>query len=215
VEPGRGKHRARLTFALGVAGSLFLAIFGAGGCRRSPRTLDHEHSYNVVPPMRSTPDARAAELIATLDLQPHPEGGFYREVFRSNTRVLPADERGPRAALTTIYFLLTADDRSRWHRVSSDEVWHLYEGGPLELFELDTTSHSLQRHRLAPVGQLGAPLATIAAGNWQAARSLGPYALMGCTVGPGFDFADFDLLAGDAAAAASLRDTWPELASLL
>ena len=158
---------------------------------------------------------RAAELIAALDLRPHPEGGFYREIFRSDARVGPEDGRGARAALTTIYFLLAEGAHSRWHRVSSDEVWHLYEGGPLELLELDATSQSLQRHHLTPVGRSGVPVATIAASNWQAARSLGPYTLVGCTVGPGFDFADFDLLADDAAASASLRSAWPELASLL
>ena len=81
--------------------------------------------------------ARAAELIAQLSLQPHPEGGYYREVFRSAGVVTPADGRGARAALTTIYFLLPAGAASRWHRVTSDEVWHFYEGDPIELLELD------------------------------------------------------------------------------
>ena len=79
---------------------------------------------------------RAEELIATLGLRPHPEGGFFREIFRSSTLVTPADGRGPRSALTTIYFLLTEGTHSRWHHVISDEVWHLYEGGPLEVLEL-------------------------------------------------------------------------------
>ena len=76
---------------------------------------------------------RAAELITQLQLERHPEGGYYREIFRSADLVEPADGRGPRAALTTIYFLLPAGITSRWHRVTSDEVWHLYEGGPLEV----------------------------------------------------------------------------------
>ena len=76
---------------------------------------------------------RADHLIATLDLRPHPEGGFYREVYRSADRVVPADARGNRAALTTIYFLLVEGTFSAWHRVKSDEVWHWYEGEPLEL----------------------------------------------------------------------------------
>src|SRR5829696_6781974 len=135
---------------------------------------------------------RAASLIATLELQPHPEGGFYREIFRSAAYVTPADERGPRAALTTIYFLLPDGAHSRWHRVASDEVWHLYEGGPLELLELTAAGDALARHLLAPVGT-GTPVCTVPAGAWQAARSLGGYALVGCTVGPGFDFADFTL----------------------
>jgi predicted cupin superfamily sugar epimerase len=148
-------------------------------------------------------------------LQPHPEGGFYRELFRSSSVVMPADGREPRAALTTIYFLLTAETWSRWHRVRSDEAWHLYEGGPLELLELDLSTHLLERHRLAPIGDGDdAPAHVVAAGRWQAARCLGDYALMGCTVGPGFDFADFRLLRDDDAAAL-IREEWPDLTFLV
>ncbi len=159
--------------------------------------------------------ARAAELIATLDLRPHPEGGYYREIFRSGAQVTPGDGRGSRAALTTIYFLLPEGTASRWHRVSSDEVWHLYEGGPMELLELGPDGHELVRHRLAPVGGDGAPVHTVAAGRWQAARPLAGYVLVGCTVGPGFDFADFRLLADDPARAAVVRAEWPDLAALI
>ena len=159
---------------------------------------------------------RAAELISTLDLQPHPEGGFYRRLFQSTTTITPDDNRGPRAAITTTYFLLTSDICSRWHQVDSDEVWHLYEGGPLELFEVDSSARLLERRRLGPVddGQ-DRPVHVVAAGRWQAARSLGPYALMGCTVGPGFDFADFRLLADDETTAAEVRERWPDLAFLV
>jgi hypothetical protein len=156
---------------------------------------------------------RAAELIATLELRPHPEGGFYREVHRSASQVAPADGRGARAALTTIYFLLTDGTASRWHRVASDEVWHLYEGGPLELLQLDGEARHLARHRLGPIGDDDAsPVRTIAAGAWQAARPLGDYVLVGCTVGPGFDFADFSMLADDPALALIVRRAWPEVA---
>ena len=157
--------------------------------------------------------ARAAELIEQLGLQPHPEGGFYREVFRSASRVTPADARGDRPALTTIYYLLPAGAVSRWHRVTSDEVWHLYEGGPLELLELDPTCASLGHHVLATASL--SPARAIAAHHWQAARPLGDYALVGCTVGPGFMFADFTLLADDAAAATVVREKWPEVAALI
>ena len=158
---------------------------------------------------------RAAELIATLALRPHPEGGFYRELLRSTATVAPADGRGARAALTTIYFLLPEGAVSRWHRVRSDEVWHLYEGGPLELLELDDAGGALRRHRLAAVGDGdGAPVRTIPAGAWQAARPLAGYALVGCTVGPGFDFADFRLLADDPARCAAVVAAWPEAAAL-
>ena len=159
---------------------------------------------------------RAAELIATLKLHPHPEGGFYREIFRSPTEVAPADDRGPRAALTTIYFLLREGDVSRWHQVTSDEVWHLYEGGPLELLELDGAGRGLVRHRLGHIGSgADAPVCTIRAGQWQAARSLSAYALVGCTVGPGFDFADFRLLADDPERSAVVRKEWPDVAELI
>jgi uncharacterized protein len=171
---------------------------------------------------------RAAHLISTLDLQPHPEGGFYRELFRSSSLVTPADDRAPRAALTTIYFLLTSDGWSRWHQVRSDEAWHLYEGGPLELFEMDASASVLERHVLAAVGdriddRIGdrisdrghEPSHVVAAGRWQAARSVGDYALMGCTVGPGFDFADFRMLGDDEDTAAAAREAWPELAFLV
>jgi uncharacterized protein len=165
---------------------------------------------------------RAAELIASLDLRPHPEGGFYREIFRSGAQVRPADGRGPRAALTTIYFLLPEGTFSRWHRVASDEVWHLYEGGPLELLQLSAPGHDLARHRLGPVGgDAEAPVHAVPAGTWQAARpasgraGYAGYALVGCTVGPGFEFADFCLLADDPECAAAVRREWPDVASLI
>jgi predicted cupin superfamily sugar epimerase len=159
---------------------------------------------------------RAAELIAQLSLQPHPEGGFFREVFRSSGGVTPADGRGARTALTTIYFLLPAGAASRWHRVSSDEVWHFYEGDPLEVLELDADCRTLTRHRLCPYSAgSGAPVHTVAAGHWQAARPSGNYALVGCTVGPGFDFADFTMMADDAICATRVRAAWPELAPLI
>jgi uncharacterized protein len=159
---------------------------------------------------------RATELIALLDLQPHPEGGFYREVFRSSSLVATADGRGTRAALTTIYFLLAKGAVSRWHQVTSDEVWHLYEGGPLEVLELSAAADTLERHQLGVIG-LGveAPVCTIRAGAWQAARPLGEYALVGCTVGPGFEYADFRLLADVAEQAAIVRASWPELSELI
>ena len=162
-----------------------------------------------MPPSQSR-HARAAELIEMLDLKPHPEGGFYRELFRSEELVSPGDQRGDRSALTTIYFLLTDDAYSRWHRVRSDEVWHLYEGGPLEVMELDAECRDLVTHTLAPVDAAGArPVHTVRAGRWQAARSLGPFTLVGCTVGPGFDFADFELLADEMGTAVLAREVHP------
>jgi predicted cupin superfamily sugar epimerase len=139
-------------------------------------------------------DTRAAELIATLGLAPHPEGGYFREIWRAGLGVEPGDRRGARSALTTIYFLLSAGAVSRWHRVRSDEVWHHYEGAPLELVLVRKEGQQLARVRLGPLSDGQAPVHCVPADTWQAARSLGAYTLVGCTVGPGFDFADFELL---------------------
>ena len=137
-------------------------------------------------------------------------------MYTSESVVTPNDTRGLRAALTTIYFLLTDETLSRWHQVHSDEAWHLYEGGPLELFELDMADNFLERHQLAPVNDLHqGPVHVVPAGRWQAARTSAPYALMGCTIGPGFDFADFRMLVEDEAGSAMLREEWPDLAFLL
>ena len=130
--------------------------------------------------------ARAEELIATLGLQPHPEGGWFRQVFKSDERVVRVSDQANRAALTTIYFLLVEGTFSAWHRVKSDEVWHWYEGEPLELLTR-TSSTTLDAKQRVHV---------IKAGEWQAARPLGAYALVGCTVGPGFEFDDFEMTPG-------------------
>lgn len=157
---------------------------------------------------------RAGELIRKLELAPHPEGGFYREIWRSQARVA-ADQRPPRSALTTIYFLLTAGAFSAWHRVRSDEVWHWYEGGPLELLLAAPDFSTVQRIDLGPVQDAARPVATVPADWWQAARPLGAYALCGCTVAPGFEFEDFTFLRDDPVAAASLRRAAVDLTALL
>lgn len=140
------------------------------------------------------PHPRVRQLIEALDLAPHPEGGHYREVHRSPATVLPADGRGARTALTTIYFLLAEGERSRWHRVNADEVWHHYEGAPLELLTMDPDGTRVEQRRLGPLGADAAPVRVVRANDWQAARTTGDYTLVGCTVGPGFDFTDFTLL---------------------
>lgn len=158
---------------------------------------------------------RSAELIATLRLVPHPEGGYYGEVFRSSTTVHPADGRDTRAALTGIYFLLSAGSVSRWHRVLSDEIWHFYEGAPLDLWVASPEGHRAKQHRLGPLRGDQRPVFTVPAGWWQAARSTGSYTLAGCTVGPGFDFRDFTLAADQPSSTAAIRQRHPELAELL
>jgi predicted cupin superfamily sugar epimerase len=146
--------------------------------------------------------ARARDLVGKLSLQPHPEGGWYREIYRSPTRVETA--RGSRSAITTIYYLLERHQLSRWHAVQADELWHFYAGDPLELLEYDPATRRLTRHVLdhvdtalagavSPAAPAGGAIcvAVIPTGVWQVARSLGEYSLVGCTVGPGFEFADF------------------------
>jgi hypothetical protein len=129
---------------------------------------------------------RAQELIDTLALEPHPEGGWFRQVFKSEERVTRVRDDANRSALTTIYFLLVEGTYSAWHRVESDEVWHFYEGDPLELLTSNGVVRLDADHRVQ----------VIKAREWQAARPLGAYALVGCTVGPGFEFDDFEMKPG-------------------
>jgi uncharacterized protein len=138
--------------------------------------------------------ARPAQLVELLRLERHPEGGRYRQIYRSESTVKPADERSVRQSLTSIYFLLTAGEMSRWHRVRSDEVWHLYEGGPLELLVAPPDLSRVEHVRLDAASAHLRPVAVVAADWWQAARPLGDYALCGCTVAPGFEFEDFSFL---------------------
>jgi uncharacterized protein len=154
---------------------------------------------------------RVAELIAALSLRPHQEGGYYSEVHRSGSIVFPADGRGSRPALTAIYFLLPDGSVSRWHRVQSDEVWHFYEGAALDLWTATPAGDQVDRHTLGPLQESHQPVLTVPAGCWQAARSTGPYTLAGCTVGPGFDFADFTMASGHPGLADALRSRAPVL----
>jgi predicted cupin superfamily sugar epimerase len=158
---------------------------------------------------------RAAQLVQHLRLAPHPEGGFFRQLFHSSDAVTPADGRGTRAALTTIYFLLPGNDVSRWHRVSSDEVWHFYEGAPLEIWTATPNLSDLSVCRLGPIADDAAPVTVVPAGWWQAAKPTGDYALVGCTVAPGFEFTDFTLARDVASYATSLKTRYPEIADLL
>jgi uncharacterized protein len=124
-------------------------------------------------------DARVTRLIERLSLVPHPEGGRYHEVYRSSS-------------VTTIAFLVTAGEVSRWHRVLADEIWHFYEGDPLALWMIDPDGSQLIR---AVLGADDHRMHAVPAGYWQAARPLGAYALVGCDVAPAFQFANFSLLA--------------------
>jgi predicted cupin superfamily sugar epimerase len=134
-----------------------------------------------------------ADIIARLELKPHPEGGHFRETFRDAR--LDADGR---AVSTAIYFLLAHGERSHWHRIGAVEVWHFYAGSPLtlQIAEGDAT----RIIRLGPdLGAGEVPQAVVPANAWQAAQSCGEWTLAGCTVAPGFEFSKFELAPKDRA----------------
>ena len=143
--------------------------------------------------MNTTPNS-ATELITRLRLEPHPEGGWYREVHRSGELITTA--RGPRSAITSIYFLLEARQKSRWHVVASDELWHHVGGAPLELVTYSPDTRVVHHAVRGSPNDAREPTGIARAGVWQAARSLGEYSLMACDVGPGFDFEDFRFVSG-------------------
>ena len=137
--------------------------------------------------------------IAHLALKPHPEGGFFRESYRSSVVIpdsaLPATFRGPRSASTAIYFLLSGEDFSALHRLAGDEVWHFYAGSPLLVHSIDPNgNHSVIR--LGQKTEANEQLqCVVPGGHWFGSCLERPdkYALVGCTVAPGFDFSDFEM----------------------
>jgi len=132
----------------------------------------------------------AEDVIGLLGLQPHPEGGWYRETWRA------AADAGARPAGTAIYYLLAAGQRSHWHRVDADEIWLFHAGDPLELRIAPSDSGPAIAHRLGADLAAGAhPQIVVPARHWQAARSLGDWTLVSCTVSPGFLFEGFELAA--------------------
>jgi predicted cupin superfamily sugar epimerase len=133
------------------------------------------------------PRPTAADIIARLGLQPHPEGGHYRETFRD----VRCDADG-RAFSTAIYFLLARGERSHWHRIDAVEAWHHYAGSALTLRIADEAGQ--RRVRLGPDLAAGEqPQAIVPPHAWQAAETTGDWTLVGCTVAPGFDFAKFEM----------------------
>ena len=122
----------------------------------------------------------ADEVIAALGLEPHPEGGWYRETWRE-------------PATTAIHYLLRAGERSDWHRVEATEIWHFYGGEALEL-AVSVDGVSVDRRLLGPDLTAGQrPQVVVPAGAWQSARPLGAWVLVGCTVAPAFEFSLFEL----------------------
>ena len=156
-------------------------------------------------------DETAKRIVERFGLIPHPEGGHFREVYRAPLRAahpgIPAGHANVRCAGTLIYFLLAGTEFSAFHRVRwSDEIWHLYAGGPLELHTISARDE-YARHLLTTDLQSGEPTAVVPAAAFQAA-CLAPgstWAFGGCTVAPGFDFADFDMPTRDELLAAHAR----------
>jgi uncharacterized protein len=136
----------------------------------------------------------ADDIIRHFGMRPHPEGGHYVETFRS-----PGAQRdgGGRSTGTAIYFLLKAGERSHWHKVDADEIWHHYAGAPIELSVSDD-GRSVRHFRLGSDFGVGEqPQIVVPRHVWQAARSLGVWTLVGCTVSPGFEFSGFEMAPPD------------------
>ncbi len=150
----------------------------------------------------------AQDYINALHLQPHPEGGYYAQTYEAAGKVaqnaLPGCFSGDRAFSTAIYFLLENHNRSALHRIQSDEVWHFYAGGPLLIYVIDPETAALSTIRLGNRMDRGETFqAVVRAGCWFGSKPTGeanspPFSLVGCTVAPGFDFADFELAATEA-----------------
>lgn len=158
----------------------------------------------------------AQYFIRQLGLQPHPEGGFYSETYRSEGMIpsacLPTNFNGDRHYATSIYFLLEQGNFSAFHRIASDETWHFYDGGPALVHVLDGSGQyrCLRLGRQLHEGELFQ--FTVPAGCWFASEcaSGSDFSLVGCTVAPGFDFADFEM-----AERHSLKLAYPEFSELV
>lgn len=144
-------------------------------------------------------DPRATQLIKQLGLKSHPEGGYYKETYKSSEQIaaaaLPEQFRSPRHFSTCIYFLMTSKSFSAFHRIQQDEIWHFYDGSPISLHILSPDGH-YANHRIGrdiPAGEL--PQVVVSAGHWFAAEVIeeNSFSLVGCTVAPGFSFEDFEL----------------------
>lgn len=142
---------------------------------------------------------RTDELIESLNLQPHPEGGFFKETYRSEEFIDPSSlddcYSGKRNYSTSIYFLLTSESFSAFHKIHQDETWHFYEGSPIELH---TISEAGEHHKYLIGPDISSDQVfqlTVPGNHWFASKVLNPnsYSLVGCTVAPGFDFDDFTL----------------------
>ncbi len=161
-------------------------------------------------------DRNAQYWIGHLGLSPHPEGGYYRATYKSDLTIargaLTARFKGDRSASTAIYFLLEGKDFSAFHRLASDEVWHFYAGSTLVVYVIDPDG-AVSELLLGSQPDAGEAFqGVVKAGCWFASRlkDAGAFALVGCTVAPGFEFADFEM-----AARAELMRAYPEHQQLI
>lgn len=172
-----------------------------------PEPKYHTHEREILPlPLRnlgfgiyictmktSKPDAKY--LIEKFGLKPLPlEGGYFRETYRSDKKLSENVDGGGKSVSTCIYFLLSDETFSAFHRLSSDEIWHFYAGDPVELQILDLTGELKVYCLSSSLSEDSAPQVVVKAGQWQAAALAegGKFALLGCTVAPGFDFSDYE-----------------------
>ncbi|UPT67074.1 MAG: cupin domain-containing protein [Sphingobacteriales bacterium JAD_PAG50586_3] len=161
-------------------------------------------------------NAKIEELVTHLQLQPHPEGGYYKEVYRSagiiQQAALGTEFAGDRNYCTGIYFLLTGTNFSAFHRIKSDELWHFYDGDTCNVYviHLNGELEVIRLGRDIANGQVYQ--AVVPAGAWFASECSNPngYSLTGCTVSPGFDFADFEM-----AERKSLTNDYPHLEDII
>ena len=142
---------------------------------------------------------RISEIIENLELTPHPEGGYFRETYRSSGVIdkesLGSNFKGKRNYSTCIYFLLTSNDFSAFHRIKQDEIWHFYDGSPIHLHVISPEG-AYSQHRIGRDLENGeVPQFVVPGGSWFASevQNEKAYSLVGCTVSPGFDFEDFEL----------------------
>lgn len=156
------------------------------------------------------------ELVRHLNLSPHPEGGYYAETYRSAGSIpaaaLPPGFSGERSHSTAIIYLLPEGQKSRFHRLRQDEVWHFYLGGPLRLVMIDPEGNSSEVILGSDIAKGQHLQFAVPAGTWFAAcpKPGSVYSLSGCTVAPGFDFADFELASGQ-----DLKKAFPALYGLI
>lgn len=160
-----------------------------------------------------TPDTNSDHLISLLSLMPHPEGGHFKESYRSRHRVNREGDGTSRSASTAIYYLLRARERSTWHRIRSDEMWHFYDGVPVRIHVLEPDGELSVLRLGNPLRHEGAQFqALVPAGRWFAAECEEPegHSLVGCTVAPGFEFEEFEI--GDES---FLKKDWPRHSALI